>query len=54
MTCLRVNTNAPLDKKNYSISFVHCNANWEPSDLMVSEFMTGFFEANILNFDFST
>ncbi|MBL7936788.1 MAG: DUF5103 domain-containing protein [Bacteroidia bacterium] len=42
------------DKKNYSISFVHCNANWEPSDLMVSEFMTGFFEANILNFDFST
>lgn len=42
------------DKKNYSISFVHCNANWEPSNLMESEFMNGFFEANILNFDNST
>ena len=42
------------DKKNYSISFVHCNANWEPSDLMNSEYMVGFFEANILNFAYST
>lgn len=42
------------DKKNYSISFVHCNANWEPSDLMSSEYMVGFYEANILNFTYST
>lgn len=42
------------DKKNYSISFVHCNANWQPSDLMNSEFMNGFYEANFLNYDFST
>ncbi len=42
------------DKKTYSISFVHCNANWEPSNLMNSEFMNGFYEANILNFNFST
>lgn len=42
------------DKKSYSISFVHCNANWEPSNLMESEFMNGFFEANIINFDNST
>ena len=42
------------DKKNYSISFVHCNANWEPSNLMNSEFMNGFYEANFLNYDFST
>ena len=42
------------DKKNYSISFVHCNANWQPSDLMTSEFMNGFYEANFLNYDFST
>ncbi len=42
------------DKKDYTISFVHCNANWEPSDLMQSEFMNGFFEANIINFTFST
>jgi hypothetical protein len=42
------------DKKSYSISFVHCSANWEPSNLVSSEYMNGFFEANILNFSFST
>lgn len=42
------------DRKNYSISFIHCNANWEPSNLMNSEFLNGFFEANILNYNFST
>ncbi len=43
-----------FDKKNYSLSFEHCTANWEPSNLMPSEFINGFFEANILNFSFST
>lgn len=43
-----------FDKKNYSMSFEHCTANWEPSNLMPSEFINGFFEANILNFSFST
>ena len=42
------------DKKSYSISFVHCNANWLPSDLMNSEYLQGFYEANILNFSYST
>ena len=42
------------DKKNYSISFVHCSANWEPSNLMNSEFMNGFYEANFLNYNYST
>jgi hypothetical protein len=42
------------DKKNYSISFIHCDANWEPSNLMSSEFMLGFYEANFINFTFST
>lgn len=42
------------DKKSYTISFVHCTANWQPSDLMSSEYMVGFFEANILNFSYST
>lgn len=41
------------DRKNYSISFVHCSANWEPSNLMISEYMNGFYEANILNYNFS-
>lgn len=43
-----------FDKKNYTMSFEHCTANWEPSNLMQSEFINGFFEANILNFSFST
>ena len=42
------------DKKEYSISFVHCSANWEPSNLLNAEFMNGFFEANIINFNYST
>lgn len=41
------------DKKSYSISFIHCTANWEPSDLMLSEYMNGFFDANFLNFSYS-
>lgn len=42
------------DKKNYSISFEHCTANWESSNLMPAEYMLGFFEANIINFTYST
>ena len=38
------------DVKQYSITFVHCNADWTPSDLMISEYLNGFFELNILNF----
>ena len=40
------------DQKTYAISFVHCDANWEPSNLVSAEFMNGFFEANIINFNF--
>lgn len=43
-----------FDKKSYSISFEHCTANWESSTLMPTEFINGFFEANILNYTFST
>lgn len=43
-----------FDKKSYSISFEHCTANWESSNLMPTEFINGFFEANILNYTFST
>lgn len=42
------------DKKEYAISFVHCDANWEPSNLLNAEFMNGFFEANIINYNYST
>ncbi len=41
------------DKKQYSLTFVHCNADWTPSDLMISEYLTGFFDLNIINFNYS-
>ncbi|MGE0566474.1 MAG: DUF5103 domain-containing protein [Bacteroidia bacterium] len=41
------------DQKQYSVTFVHCNADWTPSDLMISEYMEGFFDLNLLNFSFS-
>ncbi|MDX2173777.1 MAG: DUF5103 domain-containing protein [Bacteroidota bacterium] len=41
------------DKKQYSLTFIHCNADWTPSDLMISEYLTGFFDINIINFDYS-
>lgn len=41
------------DKKQYSLSVIHCDAKWKPSDLMQSEFMQGFFDLNIINFNFS-
>ena len=41
------------DQKQYSISFVHCNADWTPSNLMEMEYMDGFLDLNIINFSFS-
>lgn len=41
------------DQKQYSITFVHCNYDWTPSDLMISEYLSGFFDLNIINFNFS-
>ncbi len=41
------------DKKQYSISFIHCNADWTPSDLMITEYLTGYFDLNIINYTFS-
>lgn len=42
------------DQKQYSLSFIHCNADWSPSDLMISEYLSGFFDLNLINFTFST
>jgi hypothetical protein len=41
------------DRKQYSISFVHCSAEWTPSSLMESEYMSGYFDLNIINFSYS-
>ena len=38
----------------YAITFVHCNADWTPSDLMTSEYLSGFFDVNIINYSFSS
>ena len=41
------------DQKQYTLSFIHCNADWTPSDLMQGEYLTGFFDLNILNFSYA-
>ncbi len=41
------------DKKQYSMSFQQCNADWTPSTLMSGEYMEGYFSINLINFDYS-
>jgi hypothetical protein len=41
------------DKKQYSMTVVHCDAKWNPSDLMQAEYLQGFFDLNFINFNFS-
>jgi hypothetical protein len=41
------------DQKQYSVTFVHCNADWTPSDLMTEEYLSGFAELNIMTFSYS-
>lgn len=42
------------NQTTYAITFVHCNADWTPSDLMTSEYLSGFFDVNIINYSFSS
>jgi len=39
------------DFKDYSYSIIHCNANWTPSDLQKNEYISGFFEDNITDYE---
>ncbi len=39
--------------KNYFYSFIHCDANWEPSQLAQNEYIQGFFENEIFDFKYS-
>lgn len=41
------------DLKTYSYTIIHCNANWEPSDLMVAEYIDGFADNNITDYHHS-
>lgn len=37
----------------YYFTVIHCNANWEPSDLEQNEYIEGFFEDEIFDFKYS-
>lgn len=41
------------DQKQYTATFIHCNSDWTPSDLMTTEYMDGFIDLNFINFTFS-
>ena len=41
------------DSKNYYYTIIHCNANWEPSDIRDSEYIEGFIENQITDYKFS-
>ncbi len=59
---IHLNTNESLllafddisgDFQDYSYTFIHCNANWEPSDMMSSEFIDGFADNSITDYSYS-
>ena len=37
------------DFRTFQYSFIHCDASWNPDDLMVSEYLSGFFDDQITN-----
>ncbi len=39
--------------ENYSYTLIHCDASWNPSDLVMNEYLGGFFEDNISNYTYS-
>lgn len=39
---------------NYSYQIIHCNADWTQSDLQLEDYMSGFSENSINNFEYST
>lgn len=41
------------DLKSYSYTVIHCNANWEPSDLVPAEYIDGFADNNINDYRYS-
>ncbi len=42
------------DTKDYSYTFIHCNSDWESSELMTFDYLDGFEENQISDFEFST
>ena len=39
--------------KNYFYTLIHCNEDWTPSELMKSEYLEGFYEEPITDYQFS-
>ncbi len=39
--------------KTFNYSILHCNADWTPSTLMEIEYLDGYFQGNITNYDYS-
>jgi hypothetical protein len=42
------------ETKNYCYTIIHCNSNWEPSDLTFQEYAEGFVQNQITDMDYST
>ena len=41
------------EKKTYLYTIIHCNSDWTKSNLMQSEYISGFYEETIVNYEFS-
>jgi len=41
------------DRKDYYYNIIHCNSNWEKSDLIESEYLDGFYTNSISDYEFS-
>lgn len=42
------------DNKIYNYTVIHCNANWDPSDLAPNEYIDGFLEDELFDFRYSS
>jgi Domain of unknown function (DUF5103) len=43
-----------VDYKRYRYTFVHCDSKWKPSDILVTEYLNGYPDDIIFNYQFST
>lgn len=41
------------EAKNYSYTFIHCNADWTPSNIIISQYLKGFFDDRITDYRYS-
>lgn len=41
------------DVTNYSYTFIHCNADWTPSNIIVSQYLQGFWDDRISDYKYS-